>query len=99
MEVVYMAVDAISILWFAIIGGIAGGLASILIVGRGFGILGDILVGIVGAVVGGWLFGGAMTSVGMFFIAFLGAVILLAIVKMIRRFDTTEDMRRTRHRV
>jgi uncharacterized membrane protein YeaQ/YmgE (transglycosylase-associated protein family) len=42
--------------WIIIIGGVAGWLAGLIIKGRAFGIMGNIVVGIVGAVLGGWLF-------------------------------------------
>ena len=44
------------ILWWCIVGLIAGVLASLVVGGIGYGILGDIVVGIVGAFIGGWLF-------------------------------------------
>lgn len=43
--------------WFILIGAAAGWLAGQLTKGRGFGIIGNILVGIVGGVIGGWVFG------------------------------------------
>jgi uncharacterized membrane protein YeaQ/YmgE (transglycosylase-associated protein family) len=45
------------LIWFLIIGAIAGWLAGLAMKGSGFGLLGDIIVGIIGAVLGGWLFG------------------------------------------
>ena len=45
------------ILWFLIIGGVAGFLAGLVMKGRGMGILANVIVGIVGAVLGGYLFG------------------------------------------
>ena len=42
-------------IWFLFIGGVIGWLAGLIIRGRGFGILGDIVVGIVGAMLGGWI--------------------------------------------
>jgi uncharacterized membrane protein YeaQ/YmgE (transglycosylase-associated protein family) len=78
------------ILTWLIVGLVAGVLAS-LVVGGGYGILGDIVVGIVGAFVGGWLFrqfgwhspfGGLA---GTIFVAFIGAVVLLLLLRLIRR--------------
>ncbi|MEO1201131.1 MAG: GlsB/YeaQ/YmgE family stress response membrane protein, partial [Pseudomonadota bacterium] len=46
-----------SLLMFLIIGGIAGWLAGKFMKGGGFGIAGNIVVGIIGAVIGGWVFG------------------------------------------
>jgi uncharacterized membrane protein YeaQ/YmgE (transglycosylase-associated protein family) len=78
-------VDVTSIIWFVIIGGLAGWLAAFLVRGRGLGVLGDIGIGVVGAVIGGLLLGGTRGSLGTFVVAFIGALILLVIVKVIRR--------------
>ena len=65
----------------------AGLLASMVIGGIGYGILGDIIVGILGAILGGWLFGqmGWGTPfpgiAGAIFVAFIGAVVLLLIIR------------------
>jgi uncharacterized membrane protein YeaQ/YmgE (transglycosylase-associated protein family) len=82
------------ILWL-IIGGIVGWLASIVMRRDGSqGIVLNVVVGIVGAVLGGWLISpmvGAPTiisgviSIGSLLVSFLGAVILLAIVNLITR--------------
>ena len=82
------------ILWL-IIGGVVGWLASIVMKRDGSqGIILNIVVGIVGALLGGWLIGpmvGAPSinsgelSVGSLLVSFLGAVILLAIVNLISR--------------
>jgi uncharacterized membrane protein YeaQ/YmgE (transglycosylase-associated protein family) len=56
----------------------------------GYGIVGDIIIGILGAVFGGWLFaqmgwGSPFAGLaGMIFVAFIGAVVLLLIVRLIR---------------
>jgi uncharacterized membrane protein YeaQ/YmgE (transglycosylase-associated protein family) len=77
------------LLWLAI-GLIAGWLASA-VVGGGFGLLGDIVVGIVGSFLGGIIFralgvgapfGGLAGSI---FVAFIGAVVLLVALRLIRR--------------
>lgn len=78
------------ILTWIIVGLVAGVLAS-LVVGRGYGIVGDIIVGIVGAFIGGWIFrqmGWATPFGGLagtIFIAFIGACVLLFILRLIRR--------------
>lgn len=78
------------ILTWIIVGLVAGLLASLVMGGIGYGILGDILIGILGAVFGGWLFGQMGWGspfpglAGMIFVAFIGAVVLLLIVKLIR---------------
>lgn len=78
-----------NILWMIIVGLIAGWLAGYLMQGRGFGILGNIGVGIVGAVLGGFIFnmlGIAVDSTLVEIImATVGAVVLLVIIGLIRR--------------
>lgn len=76
------------LLWMAI-GAIAGFLASA-IVGGGYGLIGDIIIGVVGAFVGGWLFRALgwhapFTGLaGTVFIAFIGALVLLLILRVVR---------------
>ena len=78
------------LLTWLIVGLIAGVLAS-LVVGSAGGILVDIVIGIVGAFVGGWLFHAAgwhapfAGLAGTIFVAFVGAVILLLILHLVRR--------------
>jgi uncharacterized membrane protein YeaQ/YmgE (transglycosylase-associated protein family) len=69
---------------------IAGWLAGLVVQGTGFGMIGDIVVGIVGAFIAGWLFPQLGIHLGTGIIgaiidAAIGAVILLAIVKLVRR--------------
>ena len=79
-----------SVLWFLVIGLIAGWLAGVLVKGRGFGILGDILVGIVGSELGGWIYselGVSSSSYGFasaVLMSFVGAVALLVIIKLVK---------------
>ena len=76
------------LLWTLIIGAIAGWLAGTLVKGRGFGLIVDIIVGIVGAFIGGWVFGllglTAWGLLGQLCMATVGAVILLVIIKAIK---------------
>lgn len=82
------------LLTWLIVGLIAGVLASLVMGGTGYGLIGDIIIGIVGAFVGGWLFTklgvsspfGGLT--GVIFVAFIGAVVLLFILRLIRRSTT-----------
>ena len=79
-----------SLLWFLIVGIVAGWLAGVLVKGGGFGVIGDLVVGIVGAVLGGWLFStlGASAGggiVGSIIVATIGAVVLLFAVRLIKR--------------
>lgn len=75
--------------WFAVIGIVAGWLAGQIMKGRGFGLVGNLVVGVVGAIIGGWLAGqlgvGATGLVGVLLIATAGAVVLLAIVGALKR--------------
>jgi uncharacterized membrane protein YeaQ/YmgE (transglycosylase-associated protein family) len=77
------------ILWFILIGLAAGWLAGQFMKGGGFGIVGDIVLGVVGAVVGGFLFrqlglsaGGGL--VGALIVATVGAVVLLFVVRLVK---------------
>ena len=82
-----------SLLLWIVVGLIAGVLASY-VVGGGFGIVGDIVVGVVGAFIGGWLFSaldirnplGGLP--GTILVAFIGAVVLLAVLRLFRRGRT-----------
>ena len=79
-----------TILLWAVIGLIAGWLASALI-GGGYGVIGDIVVGIVGAFLGSFLFRAFNVGspfgglAGTIFVAFIGAVVLLLILRLIHR--------------
>lgn len=78
------------IIAWLVIGGVAGWLASMLVDGGGFGVFIDIIVGIVGAFIGGWLSGVLHVSLGNGWIgsiitAFVGAVILLTVLRLIKR--------------
>jgi uncharacterized membrane protein YeaQ/YmgE (transglycosylase-associated protein family) len=83
------------LLWIAI-GLIAGWLASA-VVGGGFGVVGDIVVGIVGAFIGGLIFRRLDIHVpfrglaATIFVAFIGAMILLLILRLIRWGSTRGD--------
>ena len=82
--------DTHGIIVWLIIGAIAGWLAGTLVKGGGFGLIGDILVGIVGAFIGGWLAArlGIMIGSGLIsaiITATVGAVVLLVILRLIRR--------------
>ena len=73
-----------------IIGAIAGWLAGKIVHGAGFGLLGNIVVGIIGAVIAGWLLPQLGIHLGTGFIAaiidaFIGAVILLVVLRLIKR--------------
>jgi uncharacterized membrane protein YeaQ/YmgE (transglycosylase-associated protein family) len=80
----------VNLLVWIIVGGIAGWLASLVVQGGGMGVVGDIIVGIVGALIGGFVlslllpgtFGLDGFNLGSLIVAFIGAVILLLIVRL-----------------
>ena len=75
--------------WFLFIGGVIGWLAGVIVRGRGFGIIGDIVIGVVGAMLGGWMAGviGLSTgsSLGAFLMALVGAVVLVGLTRLVVR--------------
>lgn len=77
-------------IWFLIVGLVAGWLAGVLVKGGGFGLVGDLVVGVIGAFVGGFLFsllglGSNGGLIGSIVVATIGAVVLLVIVRAIKR--------------
>lgn len=78
-----------SILWVLLVGLIAGWLAGVLVRGRGYGVLADIIIGILGALVGGFVFGvigiRASNILGELMLAVIGSLIFLAIAKAIHK--------------
>jgi uncharacterized membrane protein YeaQ/YmgE (transglycosylase-associated protein family) len=82
--------DTHSLLAWLVIGAIAGWLAGTFVKGGGFGLLGDIVVGIIGAFIGGWLAGVLHIHIGTGWIdaiatAAIGAALLLVILRAVRR--------------
>jgi|SRR5215471_16875241 len=75
-----------TIIWWLIVGLIAGFLASLVMRG-GYGLVGDIVIGLVGAFIGGFLASvlglGVSGLVGTIIVAFIGAVILIALLRLI----------------
>ncbi|HLV95309.1 MAG TPA: GlsB/YeaQ/YmgE family stress response membrane protein [Candidatus Acidoferrales bacterium] len=78
------------ILAWIVVGLIAGWLAGQVMKGGGYGVIVDIILGILGGLLGGWLFGvlgiwhgGGM--IGSIIVAFIGAVILVAITRVLKR--------------
>ena len=75
--------------WFLFIGGVIGWLAGVIVRGRGFGIVADIVIGIIGAMLGGWMARaiGLSTgsSAGAFLMALVGAVVLVGLTRLIVR--------------
>ena len=77
------------IVWAVLIGIAAGWLAGVIMKGGGFGVLGNLIVGVIGAILGSFLF--ALTGisagglVGSLITATVGAVILLALLRLVRK--------------
>ena len=77
--------------WFILIGIAAGWLAGQIMKGGGYGLVGDLIVGVIGALLGGWLFGvlgiaapgGAL--LGSLIVALVGAIVLIALLRLIKR--------------
>lgn len=82
--------QAEALLILLLIGAVAGFLAGVIVKGYGFGLLGNIVVGIVGALLGGWLlprlglFPGSNVT-GQIVSATAGAVVLLVLISFVRR--------------
>ncbi|SET59488.1 MULTISPECIES: GlsB/YeaQ/YmgE family stress response membrane protein [Marinobacter] len=78
-----------NLILFLVIGGVAGWLAGLIMKGRGFGVLANIGIGIVGSFIGGFLFRMLQLSpsgrIGELVTATVGAVLLLAVVSAIKK--------------
>lgn len=81
--------DLQSIILFLVIGLVAGWLAGRIMRGRGLGLVGDMVIGVIGALLGGWLFdllglsfGGILGSIVT---ALVGAIILLYLLRLVKR--------------
>ena len=76
------------LLWFLVVGLIAGFLAGQIMKGSGFGVIGDLIVGVLGAFLGGWLFSlfgiTAGGMLGAILVALVGALVLLWLVRLVR---------------
>ena len=72
-----------------LVGLIAGAIAARVVAGRGFGCIADIVVGVAGALIGGFLLGalfhvsGTVGFWGSIVVAFIGAAVLLAVLKLL----------------
>jgi len=77
------------ILVWIISGIIAGWLTGLVVRGEGFGLVGDLIIGLLGGLIGGWLFGllGIATTswVGEIVAAVVGGVVLVAVIRALRR--------------
>jgi uncharacterized membrane protein YeaQ/YmgE (transglycosylase-associated protein family) len=80
------------LLSWIVVGAIAGWLAGQLVKGRGFGCLGDVIVGVIGGLVGGFLASQLFNmpdavnglNLGSIVVAFLGAVVVIVIIRLLR---------------
>lgn len=85
-----MELDLANLITWLVLGLIAGALANV-VMGGGYGIVGDIIIGILGAVIGGYVFslvgGGGVTglNIGSIFVAFVGACLLIALLRLLSR--------------
>jgi uncharacterized membrane protein YeaQ/YmgE (transglycosylase-associated protein family) len=77
------------ILIWIISGIVAGWLTGLIMAGRGYGILGDLVVGLLGGVIGGWLFGllgvAPQNWLGEILVACGGGVVFVALIRLLRR--------------
>lgn len=76
--------------WFILVGLMAGALAGMIVNGGGYGIVGDIVVGVLGALIGGYLFPQLGISVGgglpgAVVVATIGAIVLIVVLRLINR--------------
>jgi len=84
-----MNLDPGSVVAWIIVGLISGAVAARVVAGRGFGCIADILVGVAGAFIGGYLLSaifhmsGTVGFFGSIVVAFIGAVALLAALKLV----------------
>ena len=82
--------DMTHLLYFLLIGLVAGWLAGHFWKGSGFGLVGDLIVGCIGALLGGWLFGVLGVSLGAgllgaLVVALVGALVLLFLVRLVKK--------------
>lgn len=81
--------------WFLIVGGLAGWIASVLVEGSGLGVIGDIVVGVIGALLGGYAANRLNIDIYGFWqvliIAVLGSVFFLIILRVMFRTRRAVD--------
>jgi uncharacterized membrane protein YeaQ/YmgE (transglycosylase-associated protein family) len=77
------------LLWVVVIGILAGWIAGKIMRGGGFGLLGDLIVGVIGSLLGSFIFGllglGAYGLIGRLVVAIIGAIILLWLIRLIKK--------------
>jgi len=80
------------LLTWLIVGGIVGWLAGKVVKGRSFGLIGNVVIGVIGALVGGWLAGAVLNiqnpisgfNLTTFIVAFIGSVLLLYAARFLK---------------
>ncbi len=79
----------IYLVWVIVIGILAGWIAGKIMRGGGFGLLGDLIVGVIGSLLGSFIFGllglGAYGLIGRLVVAIIGAIILLWLIRLIKK--------------
>ena len=85
-----MHISGEGLLVILLIGAVAGWLAGQIVQGTGFGLIGDIIIGIVGAFIAGWLFPQLGIHLGAGIVAeiisaTIGAILLLVVVRLVKR--------------
>jgi uncharacterized membrane protein YeaQ/YmgE (transglycosylase-associated protein family) len=79
----------VHVIWFLLVGLVAGWLAGKLTKGSGYGVVGDIVIGVLGAFVGGFLFRfvgiSAYGTIGSIIVATIGAVLLVWVVRALKK--------------
>ena len=77
------------IIWWIVVGLIAGWAAGRIMKGGGYGVVADIVLGILGGIIGGWVVGllglGGGGLLWSILVAILGAVLLIGVTRLIRR--------------
>ena len=78
-----------NLILFLVVGLVAGWLAGRIMKGPGFGLVGDLIVGVIGAFIGAWLFGllgfSAGGILGLLVVALVGSLLLLFVLRLIKR--------------
>jgi uncharacterized membrane protein YeaQ/YmgE (transglycosylase-associated protein family) len=77
------------VIWFVLVGLVAGWLAGKLMKGSGYGVMGDIVIGVIGAFVGAFFFRlvgiSAHGTIGAIIMATIGAMVLVAVARALRK--------------
>jgi uncharacterized membrane protein YeaQ/YmgE (transglycosylase-associated protein family) len=77
------------LIWFLLVGLVAGWLAGKIMKGSGYGVIGDLVLGVIGAIVGGFLFRlvgiAAYGLIGSIIVATIGAIVLVALARALKK--------------